>query len=171
MKFGWRNRVKWIAPTVGVAAIALSLSLGVPDTGCGGVITSITPIDDEASEHLTGSKRCSVPNSLKPLKFDSPTAATFVEMTPIELRVSSPMGATIARVDNALKKYPGSDLEPEALVLKAETLLKMNEEAKAREVLQRVVDDYGGPFAVTAKKFLAEIDARPKSTGKAGQGS
>jgi len=79
--------------------------------------------------------------------------------------------ATIARVDNALKKYPGSDLEPEALVLKAETLLKMNEEAKARDVLQKVIDEYGGPFAVTAKKFLAELDARPKSPTKARQGS
>lgn len=80
--------------------------------------------------------------------------------------------AAIARIDHAMKKYPGSDLEPEALILKGETLLKMNEEAKARELFQRVIDDYGGPFAVTAKKFLAELDARPKSISKnAGQGS
>ncbi|HRI69978.1 MAG TPA: outer membrane protein assembly factor BamD [Polyangium sp.] len=76
--------------------------------------------------------------------------------------------ATIARIDNALKKFPGSDLEAEALVLKGETLLKMHEDAKARLMFQRVVDDYGGPFAVTAKKFLAELDARAP---KAGQGS
>lgn len=68
--------------------------------------------------------------------------------------------ATIARVDNALKKYPGSDLEPEALVLKGETLLKMHEDAKARLMFQRVIEDYGGPFAVTARKFLDEMDAR-----------
>ncbi len=77
--------------------------------------------------------------------------------------------ATIARIDNALKKFPGSELEAEALVLKGETLLKMHEDAKARLMFQRVVDDYGGPFAVTAKKFLAELDARAPT--KAGQGS
>ena len=79
--------------------------------------------------------------------------------------------ATIARIDNALKKYPGSDLEPEALVLKGETLLKMNEEAKARALFQRVIDEYGGPFAVTARRFLAELDARPKRSPNAKQGS
>jgi len=79
--------------------------------------------------------------------------------------------ATIARVDNALKKYPGSDLEPEALVLKGETLLKMHEDEKARAQFQRVIDDYGGPFAVTARKFLTELDAQPKRSPKAGQGS
>lgn len=79
--------------------------------------------------------------------------------------------ATIARIDNAMKKYPGSDLEPEALVLKGETLLKMNEEAKARALFQRVIDEYGGPFAVTARRFLAELDARPKRSPNAKQGS
>lgn len=76
--------------------------------------------------------------------------------------------ATIARIDNAVKKYPGSDLEPEALVLKGETLLKMNEEAKARALFQRVIDEYGGPFAVTARRFLGDLDAR---SPKAKQGS
>jgi outer membrane protein assembly factor BamD len=79
--------------------------------------------------------------------------------------------ATVARIDNALKKYPGSDLEPEALILKGETLLKMKEEAKARTLFQRVIDEYGGPFAVTARKFLTELDAHPNRSKAAGQGS
>jgi outer membrane protein assembly factor BamD len=79
--------------------------------------------------------------------------------------------ATIARIDNAVKKYPGSDLEPEALVLKGETLLKMHQEEKARALFQKVIDEYGGPFAVTARKFLTELDAQPKRSPKAGQGT
>lgn len=79
--------------------------------------------------------------------------------------------ATIARIDNAVKKYPGSDLEPEALVLKGETLLKMKEEAKARALFQRVIDEYGGPFAVTARRFLEDLDAHPKGSSNAKQGS
>jgi outer membrane protein assembly factor BamD len=83
--------------------------------------------------------------------------------------------ATIARIDHAVKAYPGSSLEPEALVLKGETLLRMNEQAKARALFQKVIDEYGGPFAVTARKFLGELDSREKRPGaaspKAGQGS
>lgn len=83
--------------------------------------------------------------------------------------------AAIARIDHAVKTYPGSDLEPEALVLKGETLLKMNQDEKARTLFQRVIDEYGGPFAVTARKYLAELDAREKrpsaATPKAAQGS
>src|SRR5262249_46759273 len=65
--------------------------------------------------------------------------------------------AAAARVDYALKNYPGSDLEAEALVLKGETLLKMHKWDEARRVLQSVVDEHGGPFAITAKRFLGEI--------------
>ena len=72
--------------------------------------------------------------------------------------------ATIARIDHALKRFPGSSLEPEALVLKGETLLRMNKKAEARAVFQKVLDDYGGPFAVTAKRFLAELDTAPVKT-------
>ncbi len=83
--------------------------------------------------------------------------------------------ATIARIDHAMKTYPGSDLEPEALVLKGETLLRMNEDAKARVQFQQVIDEYGGPFAVTARKYMSELDARAKRPGpaspKSGQGS
>jgi outer membrane protein assembly factor BamD len=66
--------------------------------------------------------------------------------------------ATVARIDHALKSYPGSALEPEAKVLKGETLMKMKRLDDARDVLEDVRKEYGGPFAVTAGKFLEEID-------------
>ncbi|MRG90601.1 outer membrane protein assembly factor BamD [Polyangium spumosum] len=75
--------------------------------------------------------------------------------------------AVLARIDHALKLFPGSALEPEALVLKGETLMRMNKPDEARAVFQKVVDGYGGPFAVTAKGFLAELDAQ-KATRKQG---
>ena len=82
--------------------------------------------------------------------------------------------AAVARVDHAVKMFPGSSLEPEALVLKGETLMKMKKLDDARAVLTAVQKDYGGPFAVTAGRFLAEIDqlerARSKSSEPAGQG-
>lgn len=71
--------------------------------------------------------------------------------------------ATIARIDHALKLYPGSSLEPEALVLKGETLLKMDKPVDARAVFQKVVDAYGGPFAVTARRFIVDIDAQKRA--------
>jgi outer membrane protein assembly factor BamD len=66
--------------------------------------------------------------------------------------------ATVARIDYALKNFPGSNLEPEALVLKGETLMKMKRLDDAAEMLRLVQKEYGGPFAVVAGKFLAEID-------------
>ena len=63
----------------------------------------------------------------------------------------------VARIDYALKNYPGSDLEPEALVLKGEILLKMKKIDQAAETFELVRRDYGGPFVVTAAKFLDEI--------------
>lgn len=63
--------------------------------------------------------------------------------------------AAIARIDYALKSYPESGLEPEALVLKGETLLKMHKWAEAKQAFATVVEAYGGPFSVTAKRFLA----------------
>ena len=52
-------------------------------------------------------------------------------------------------------------------MLKGETLLRMNKQAEARAVFQKVLDEYGGPFAVTAKRFLAELDAQ-KAKAKEG---
>jgi outer membrane protein assembly factor BamD len=65
--------------------------------------------------------------------------------------------ATVARVDYALKSYRGSSLEPEALVLKGETLLKMKRLPEAKEVFESVVRQYRGPFVKTAQSFLDEI--------------
>lgn len=65
--------------------------------------------------------------------------------------------ATIARIDYALKAYPLSGLDAEALVLKGETLLKMKKRDEARELFQRVIDEHGGPFGVVAKSFLEEL--------------
>ena len=79
--------------------------------------------------------------------------------------------ATIMRVDYALKYYPGSKLEPEALVLKGETLMKMKKLDEAREVFESVRKDYGGMFTKTAERFLEEIrskDPRAKGGGPPG---
>ena len=62
--------------------------------------------------------------------------------------------ATIARIDYALKTYPGSTLEPEALVFKGETLLKMKRIADAQTVFKTVENEYTGPFVTTAKSYL-----------------
>ncbi|MBL9027478.1 MAG: tetratricopeptide repeat protein [Myxococcales bacterium] len=65
--------------------------------------------------------------------------------------------ATIARIDYALKTYPNSGLDPEALVLKGETLMMMNRKKEAKVVFESVIKDWGGPFAVTAREFLEEL--------------
>jgi outer membrane protein assembly factor BamD len=65
--------------------------------------------------------------------------------------------ATIARIDYALKNFPSSGLDPEALVLKGETLMMMNRRKEAKQVFEVVIKDWGGPFAVTAKAFLDEL--------------
>jgi len=66
--------------------------------------------------------------------------------------------AANARIDFALKIYPGSNLEAEALVLKGETLMKMKRLDDARAIFELVRKDYGGPFVATSGKFLEEID-------------
>ena len=65
--------------------------------------------------------------------------------------------ATIARIDYALKTFPNSGLDPEALVLKGETLMMMNRKKEAKLVFETVIKDWGGPFAVTARDFLDEL--------------
>jgi outer membrane protein assembly factor BamD len=71
--------------------------------------------------------------------------------------------ATVARIDYALKRYPQSGLDPEALVLKGETLMMMNRRKEAKLVFESVVRDWGGPFAITAKAFLEELGAPTQS--------
>lgn len=70
--------------------------------------------------------------------------------------------AAVARIDFALRSYPNSGLDAEALVLKGETLLKMKKRDEARAVFQAVIRDWGGPFAETAQRFLESMgEAQP----------
>jgi outer membrane protein assembly factor BamD len=73
--------------------------------------------------------------------------------------------AALARADYAIKTYPGSGLDPEAMVLKGETLLKMKRRAEARAVFDAVIRDFGGPFATTARSFLDEMGPAPAPAG------
>jgi outer membrane protein assembly factor BamD len=75
--------------------------------------------------------------------------------------------AAKARIDYALKTYPESNLVPEALVLKGETLMKLKRFDEARAVFAEVLKKHGGPFAKTARRFLAELDAR--ASGQRGE--
>lgn len=65
--------------------------------------------------------------------------------------------AAVARIDFALKTFPSSNLTPEALVLKGETLMKMKRLADARAIFDRVLKEFTGPFLPTARRFLEEI--------------
>jgi outer membrane protein assembly factor BamD len=73
------------------------------------------------------------------------------------LRIDS-FDATVTRIDYALKQFPGSSLEPEALVLRGETLMKMKRIDDAADTFERVRREYGGPFVNTANDFLKECD-------------
>ncbi|MBW2526662.1 MAG: tetratricopeptide repeat protein [Deltaproteobacteria bacterium] len=66
--------------------------------------------------------------------------------------------ATVARVDYALKKFPGSGLDAEALVLKGETLLKMGKKREAAAVLRSVIRNHGGPFGRVAQRFVDQLE-------------
>lgn len=66
-------------------------------------------------------------------------------------------GAAVTRIDYALKAYPNSGLDPEALVLKGETLMMMNHREEAKLAFQLVVDDWGGPFVERAREYLREL--------------
>lgn len=65
--------------------------------------------------------------------------------------------ATVARIDHALSKYPGSGLDAEALVLKGETLLKAKKRGEARAVFEKVIREHVSPFAAAAKSYLEEM--------------
>ena len=66
--------------------------------------------------------------------------------------------AAAGRVRYALRHYEGSGFEPEAMVLLAETYLKMKRADDAREVLQQLLSQYpASPFVKPAKNFLAAI--------------
>ena len=67
--------------------------------------------------------------------------------------------AAVARAAYALAHYPGSGLEPEALVLLGETYLRMKQPDKARAQFARVLSEHpDSPFSIPAKKFLAHLE-------------
>ncbi len=68
--------------------------------------------------------------------------------------------AAIARCDYAIAKFPGSGMEPESLVLKGETFLKWKKPAEAQVAFERVVTQYGEPFATTARRFLEQMGVK-----------
>jgi outer membrane protein assembly factor BamD len=66
--------------------------------------------------------------------------------------------AAIARCEHALDAFDHSGLEPEAMVLLAETYMKQKEREKARAVLERVLKEYpASPFVEAARRFLAVL--------------
>ena len=67
--------------------------------------------------------------------------------------------AALGRVEYALKTYPNSGLDPEALVLKGETLLMLNRRKEARVAFESVINDWGGAFVPRAKAYLKEMGA------------
>jgi outer membrane protein assembly factor BamD len=66
--------------------------------------------------------------------------------------------AASARIEYSLHAFPGSELEPEALVLLAEVYMKQKERGKARELLEHVIVRYpDSAFIIPAKHFLNEL--------------
>jgi outer membrane protein assembly factor BamD len=66
--------------------------------------------------------------------------------------------AAVARVEHALKSFPSSGLEPEALVLLGETYLKMHKPREARDTFARLLEEYpDSAFVVPARGFLEKL--------------
>ena len=66
--------------------------------------------------------------------------------------------AAASRIQYALRRYEGSGFEPEAMVLLAETYLKMKRVDEAREVLQQLLANFPqSPFVKPAKNFLVAM--------------
>ncbi len=71
--------------------------------------------------------------------------------------------AVVSRIDHALKEYPNSGLEPEALVLLGETYLKMKKPEDAAAAFRRVLTSYPtSPFTQPAQNFLDFMAAHPE---------
>lgn len=65
------------------------------------------------------------------------------------------------RVQYALSTYDGSGLEPEAMLLLAETYLKMKKVKEGKQVLAQLFATYpGSPFVDAARKLEAEVEQR-----------
>lgn len=71
--------------------------------------------------------------------------------------------AAVGRAQYALRTYPGSALEPEAIVLLGETYLKLHEDKLARASFQHVLRQYpDSAFTVPARRFLEYMGAQGK---------
>jgi outer membrane protein assembly factor BamD len=69
--------------------------------------------------------------------------------------------AAILRIEGALKKYPDSGQEGELLLTLGETHLEMGNPARAKQVFERVVADYGSTLQIKrAELFLDFIKKR-----------
>jgi outer membrane protein assembly factor BamD len=71
--------------------------------------------------------------------------------------------AALSRLEYALKMYPNSGLDQEALILKGETLMMMNRRKEARLAFEAIVNDWGGAFVPRAKAYLVELGAPTQS--------
>ena len=69
--------------------------------------------------------------------------------------------AAVMRIEDAIKRYPGSGREPELLCSLGETYLHMNDPLRAKETFTRVVSDYhDAPEARRAELYLEYIARR-----------
>lgn len=70
--------------------------------------------------------------------------------------------AAVARCQYALRKFEGSGLEPEAMLLLGETYMKMKKRGKARAVLEQLLASYpASPFKIPATNFLRMLGGAP----------
>jgi outer membrane protein assembly factor BamD len=84
------------------------------------------------------------------------------------LRGDHPKAAAM-RLEGAIKRYPGSGREPELLFALGETYLHMDDPRKAKEIFQRVVDEYASADQARRAELYIEFikrrygdDPRPK---------
>ena len=69
--------------------------------------------------------------------------------------------ASIGRLEYLIKQYPGSNREPEVLLLLGRTYLKLDKPVEARRTFERLVETHPGDFhAAKAKLYLDYIAKR-----------
>ena len=68
--------------------------------------------------------------------------------------------AARVRIQYAVERFPGSYLDPEAIVLLGETFLQLHKRDEAKETFGRLLAQYpSSPFAVPARHFLEQMGA------------
>jgi outer membrane protein assembly factor BamD len=74
--------------------------------------------------------------------------------------------AAVMRVQYALRTYPASGLEPEAVVLLGEIYLKMKQTPRAKALFQHVLSAYpDSSFCEVAQRFLDQLSGTAASGG------